>query len=156
MICDSTKTWHSPAVSLAVLTDTMNFWGTNSLQTILLQRLMDYTPAQAGYADLAWRPGDGVDDPWAGRLADKIDRRYVVLGWIDDVRWPRTGFPSSRLSTLDGLGIWMIAGRYITIGSFSRPVNAASMMLLLPDKVRMGAGLVTLCSRASAGLWVWP
>src|SRR5262245_21229374 len=40
------------AVSLAVLLNAMNFWGTNFLQTILLQRLMDYTPAQAGYAVL--------------------------------------------------------------------------------------------------------
>jgi len=63
------------AVSLAVLLNAMNFWGTNFLQTILLQRLMDYTPAQAGYAVLPGALGMALTTPWAGSLADKIDRR---------------------------------------------------------------------------------
>src|SRR6266545_1216420 len=35
--------------SLVIFINSMTFWGTNFLQTILMQRLLDYTPAQVGY-----------------------------------------------------------------------------------------------------------
>ena len=47
--------------------------------------------------------------------------------------------------------IWMIAGRYITIGFIFTPINAASMMLLPPDKVRMGAGLINIMQQGIGG-----
>ena len=36
-------------ISLATLVNSMTFWGTGFLQTLLLQRLLDYTPALAGF-----------------------------------------------------------------------------------------------------------
>src|SRR5262249_34999257 len=47
--------------------------------------------------------------------------------------------------------IWMIVGRYITIGFIFTPINAASMMLLPPDKVRMGAGLINIMQQGIGG-----
>src|SRR2546427_7760157 len=47
--------------------------------------------------------------------------------------------------------IWMIAGRYMTIGFIFTPINAASMMLLPPDKVRMGAGLINIMQQGIGG-----
>ena len=66
----------------AVLLNAMNFWASNFMQTILMQRLMDYTPAQAGFAVLPGALSMAFTTSWAGRLADKIDRRYVVLGGL--------------------------------------------------------------------------
>ncbi len=58
----------------------MTFWGTGFLQTILLQRLLDYTPAQAGFIVM---PGAFVLAMMmlvSGRLTDVVDRRYIVWG----------------------------------------------------------------------------
>lgn len=129
----------------------MNFWGTNFLQTILLQRLMDYTPAQAGYAVLPGAVGMALTTPWAGRLADKIDRRYVVLGGLTMFALASYWFSFITLERSMDWVIWMIAGRYITIGFIFTPINAASMMLLPPDKVRMGAGLINIMQQGIGG-----
>ncbi len=139
------------AVSLAVLLNAMNFWGTNFLQTILLQRLMDYTPAQAGYAVLPGALGMALTTPWAGRLADKIDRRYVVLGGLTMFALASYWFSFITLDRSMDWVIWMIVGRYITIGFIFTPINAASMMLLPPDKVRMGAGLINIMQQGIGG-----
>ncbi len=129
----------------------MNFWGTNFLQTILLQRLMDYTPAQAGYAVLPGALGMALTTPWAGRLADKIDRRYVVLGGLTMFTLASYWFSFITLDRSMDWVIWMIVGRYMTIGFIFTPINAASMMLLPPDKVRMGAGLINIMQQGIGG-----
>ena len=139
------------AVSLAVLLNAMNFWGTSFLQTILLQRFMDYTPAQAGYAVLPGALGMALTTPWAGRLADKIDRRYVVLGGLTMFALASYWFSFITLEHSMNWVIWMIVGRYITIGFIFTPINAASMMLLPPDKVRMGAGLINIMQQGIGG-----
>jgi MFS transporter, DHA2 family, multidrug resistance protein len=45
----------------------------------------------------------------------------------------------------------MIVGRYITIGFIFTPMNAVSIMVLPPDKVRMGSGLVNLVQQGLGG-----
>ena len=47
--------------------------------------------------------------------------------------------------------IWMIVGRYGTIGCIFTPINAASLMPLPPDKVRMGAGLINIMQQRIGG-----
>jgi hypothetical protein len=47
--------------------------------------------------------------------------------------------------------IWILVGRYITIGCIFTPMPAVSMMLLPSDKVRMGAGLITIRQQGSGG-----
>jgi len=47
--------------------------------------------------------------------------------------------------------IWMIVGRYVTIGFICMSMHAASMMLLPPDKARMGAGLMNIMQQGSGG-----
>ena len=43
-------------ISLAIFLNSMTFWGTGFLQTILLQRLLDYTPALAGFVGVSMAP----------------------------------------------------------------------------------------------------
>jgi len=45
----------------------------------------------------------------------------------------------------------MIAARYVTIGFVFTPMNAASTLLLPPDKVRMGAGLISIMQHGIGG-----
>lgn len=125
--------------------------GTNFLQTILLQRLMDYTPAQAGYAVLPGALAMALTTPWAGRLSDKIDRRYVVCGGLTLFALASYWFSFVTLERSLGWMMGMIIGRYVTIGFIFTPMNAASMMLLPPEKARMGAGLLNLMQQSLGG-----
>ena len=79
---------------------------------------MDYTPAQAGYAVLPGALGMALTTPWAGRLADKIDRRYVVLGGLTMFALASYWFSFITLDRSMDWVIWMIVGRYITIGFY--------------------------------------
>lgn len=139
------------AVSLAVLITAMNFWGTNLLQTVLLQRLMDYTPAQAGFAILPGALTMAITTLGAGRLADKIDRRYLILFGLAMFAFASYLFSFLSLERPMSWVMWMIVGRYLTIGFIFTPMNAASMMLLPPDKVRMGSGMINLLQQGLGG-----
>src|SRR5215470_16996540 len=112
---------------------------------------MDYTPAQAGYAVLPGALGMALTTPWAGRLADKVDRRYVILGGLAMFALTSYWFSFITLERSMDWMIWMIVGRYVTIGFIFTPINAASMMLLPPDKVRMGAGLINIMQQRIGG-----
>jgi len=139
------------AVSIAGLGVAMAFWGTGFLQTILLQRLMGYTPAQAGLVQLPGALSMGISTLIAGRLADKFDRRYIV--WTGLALFALASYSFSFL-TLDqpiGWVTWMIMVRYVTIGFVFTPMNAASMVLLPPEKVRMGSGILTLIQHGVGG-----
>jgi EmrB/QacA subfamily drug resistance transporter len=138
-------------VSLAILLNAMNFWSTNFLQTILLQRLMDYTPAQAGYVMMPGALMTAFTTLWAGRLADKLDRRCVVLFGLGLFALASYWFSFLSLEHPMSWVMWMIIGRYVSIGFIFTPMNAASMMLLPLDKVRMGAGLINLLQQGIGG-----
>jgi DHA2 family multidrug resistance protein len=138
-------------VSVAILINAMNFWGTNFLQTILVQRLLDYTPAQAGYVVLPGALIMACTTLGAGRLVDKIDRRIIILFGLGLFAWASYRFSFLTLDRPMSWIIWMIIGRYVTIGFIFTPMNAASLMLLPPDKVRMGSGLINLLQQGIGG-----
>ena len=133
------------AASLVILfVTTLMFSGTNFLQVFLLQRLFDYTPAQAGRIILPGALTLAVTMVCAGRLIDTIDRRLVV--WVGLGLFALTFYAFSFLTLERSTSwmIWMIAARYLTIGFISVPMTATSLAVLLPEQVRMGAGLVSL------------
>jgi DHA2 family multidrug resistance protein len=138
-------------VSIAILINAMNFWGTNFLQTILLQRLMDYTPAQAGYVVLPGALIMAFTTLGAGQLVDKIDRRLIILFGLGLFAFASYLFSFLSLDQPTSWVIWMIIGRYVTIGFIFTPMNASSLMLLPPDKVRMGSGLINLLQQGIGG-----
>ncbi|GIX49272.1 MAG: EmrB/QacA family drug resistance transporter [Candidatus Tectimicrobiota bacterium] len=139
------------AVSLLILINAMSFWGTNFLQTILLQRLLDYTPAQAGYVILPGALSMMVTTLVAGRLVDKLDRRLIVLVGLTCFALASYWFSFLTLERPMSWITWMIVGRYLTIGLIFTPMNAASLMLLPPEKVRMGSGLINLLQQGIGG-----
>ncbi len=139
------------AVSLAVFLMSLGFWGTGFLQTFLLQRLLDYTPAQAGYVILPGALAMACMTIVSGRLVDKVDRRYVVWGGLVMFILACYWFSFLSLDRPMSWMIWMIVARYITIGLIFTPMNAVSMMVLTPDKVRMGSGLINLTQQGLGG-----
>jgi Na+/melibiose symporter-like transporter len=143
------------AVSLAVLLNAMNFCGTNFLQTILLQRLMDYTPAQAGYAVLPGALGMALTTPWAGRLADKIDRRYVVLGGLTMFALASYWFLLHHARPLDGLGD-LDDCRTLYYYWFYLHAHQCRFHDAVAPRCAWAPDSLILCNRGSAGPLVWP
>jgi DHA2 family multidrug resistance protein len=139
------------AVSLVLFITAMTFWGTSFLQTFLMQQLLDYTPAQAGYAILPGALAMAVTTLLAGRLVDKVDRRYVVWCGLGMFTLASYWFSFLNLERPMSWMIWMIMARYVTIGFIFTPMNAVSLMVLPPDQVRMGSGLTNLMQQGLGG-----
>ena len=139
------------AASIFLLITAMSFWGTSFLQTFLLQDLLDYTPAQAGFVILPGALTMAATTLLAGRLVDKIDRRIVIWGGLAAFAYASYLFSFLTLDQPVSWMVWMIVGRYVTIGFIFTPMNAVSMMVLPPDKVRMGSGLVNLVQQGLGG-----
>lgn len=138
-------------ISVAILINSMTFWGTGFLQTILLQRLLDYTPAQAGYIVLPGALVLALMMLTAGRLADSLDRRYIVWGGLGIFALGSYWFSWLTLDRPMSWIITMIAWRYAAIPFIFTPLNATSLLLLPPDKVRMGSGLINILQQGMGG-----
>lgn len=137
--------------SLIVFINSMCFWGTNFLQTILMQRLLDYTPAQVGYVMFPGAMALACTMIWAGRLADQFDRRLLALGGLSAFALASYWFSFLTLEQPMSWVTWMIAARYLSVGFVFTPINTASLMLLSKDHMRMGSGLLNLVQQGLGG-----
>jgi DHA2 family multidrug resistance protein len=138
-------------VSVVILVNAVNFWASNFMQTILMQRTMDYTPAQAGFATLPGAFVMAFTTLGAGRLADLLDRRLIVLFGLGLFALSCYWFSYVTIETPMSLIIWMIVGRYFSIAFVYTPMNAAALMTLPPDRVRMGSGLINIMQQGIGG-----
>jgi DHA2 family multidrug resistance protein len=132
------------AVSGIIILFFMTFAASTFLLVILMQRLLEYTPAQAG---LALLPGSlvlALSFPLAGRVADRCDRRVIMLCALSIFAL------SSYLSTFLSLEwplswiVWLVVLRFSCGGFVYAPMMAAALAQLPPEKVRMGAGMLNL------------
>jgi len=122
----------------------MNFAASTFLLVILMQRLLEYTPAQAG---LALLPGSlvlALSFPIAGRVADQCDRRVIMLSGLSV--FALSSYLSSFLSLEWPLSwiLWLVVLRFSSGGFVYAPMMAAALSQLSPEKVRMGSGLLNL------------
>jgi DHA2 family multidrug resistance protein len=138
-------------VSVIILINAVNFWASNFMQTILMQRTMDYTPAQAGFATLPGAFVMAFTTLAAGRLADVVDRRLIVLFGLGLFGLSCYWFSYVSLETPMHIIIWMIVGRYFSIAFVYTPMNAAALMTLPADRVRMGSGLINIMQQGIGG-----
>ena len=132
------------AALLVVLVIFMAFYSNIFLQAFMLQRLFDYTPAQAGRFILPGALCLALVVVAVGRLTDVVDRRLVILSGL--VLFALACYGSSFLTLERPVNwvVWMIVARYFTLGLVYAPIVGASLSALPPEQVRMGAGLVTL------------
>jgi MFS transporter, DHA2 family, multidrug resistance protein len=138
-------------VSVVILINAVNFWASNFMQTLLMQRTLDYTPAQAGFVMLPGAFIMAFTTLGAGRLADIVDRRLIVLFGLGLFALSCYWFSYVTLDTPMQVIIWMIVGRYFSIAFVFTPMNAASLMTLPADRVRMGLGLINIMQQGLGG-----
>ena len=137
--------------SLIIFINALGFWGSSFLQTILMQRLLDYTPAQVGHVIFPGAMALACTMIWAGRLADRFDRRFLALGGLGAFALASYCFSFLTLEQSVNWVTWMIAARYLSIGFIFTPITTAALMLLPRDKVRMGSGLLNLVQHGLGG-----
>jgi DHA2 family multidrug resistance protein len=138
-------------VSVVILINAVNFWASNFMQTLLMQRTLDYTPAQAGFVMLPGAFIMAFTTLGAGRLADIVDRRLIVLFGLGLFALSCSWFSYVTLDTPMQVIIWMIVGRYFSIDFVFTPMNATSLMTLPADQVRMGSGLINIMQQGLGG-----
>jgi MFS transporter, DHA2 family, multidrug resistance protein len=132
------------AVSAILLLFFMTFTASTFLLVILLQRLLEYSPAQAG---LVLLPGSlvlALSFPLAGRVADRCDHRVIMLCALSV--FALSSYLSSFLSLEWPLSwmVWLVVLRFGSGGFVYAPMMAAALSQLPPQKVRVGSGLLNL------------
>ena len=132
------------AALMAVVVIFMAFYSNIFLQAYMLQRLFDYTPAQAGRLILPGALALAAVMVAAGRLTDAVDRRLVILSGLGlfalschASSWVTLDRPADWL-------VWTIMARYVALGLTYAPIVGATLSALPPEQVRMGSGLVSL------------
>jgi MFS transporter, DHA2 family, multidrug resistance protein len=138
-------------VSVVILINAVNFWASNFMQTLLMQRALDYTPAQAGFATLPGAFLMAFSTLGAGRLVDLLDRRLIILFGLGLFALSCYWFSYVSLETPMYVIIWMIVARYFSIAFVFTPMNAAALTAIPAEKVRMGSGLINIMQQGLGG-----
>ena len=122
----------------------MAFTGSTFLQVLLIQRLLGYTPAQAGLVLLPGALALSLSFPLAGLLTDRYPRRRLMLGALSLTTLASYLFTFVTLERSLSWLIGLVLLRY-SCGSFVYvPLLASALTHLPPDKVRLGSGLLNL------------
>ncbi len=139
------------AVSVLVLIFFMNFTVSLFLQTILLQRLLDYSPALAGYVLLPGAMCVAAAFPIAGRLADLLDRRLIMFCALSVFALASYKFTGLSLERPISWMMWLAGIRFIAGAFFFTSATATALSRLPPEQVRMGSGLLNLMQNGLGG-----
>jgi DHA2 family multidrug resistance protein len=132
------------AVSVLILMFFMTFTASTFMQVILMQRLLEYTPAQAGLVLLPGSLALSLGFPLAGRVADRFDHRVIMLCALSVYALSSYLFTFLSLEWPLRWIVWLVMLRF-SCGSFVyAPMTATALSQLAPEKVRMGSGLINL------------
>ncbi len=130
--------------SLLILLFFMAFTASTFMQVILMQRLLDYTPVQAG---LVLMPGSlalSLGFPLAGRIADTWDRRLIIFSAFSVFALASYLFTFLSLDWSLRWIVGLVVLRFSCGGFIYAPLTAIALSQLPQAQVRMGSGLVNL------------
>jgi DHA2 family multidrug resistance protein-like MFS transporter len=121
------------AASVVILMFFMVFTASTFMQVILMQRLLDYTPAQTGLVLLPGSLALSFGFPLAGRVADRFDRRAIMLGALSIFALSSYLFTFLSLEWPLSWIVWLVMLRF-SCGSFVyAPLTATALSQLAPD-----------------------
>ena len=127
--------------SVVTLLNSFTNFGVNFVLTLFLQRSLTFTPLQAGQIRLPSAVLWGVTSLFAGRLADTMDRRWLIISGSLMLAVVFSLFATINVWT----SVWAIVGlmmiRSLARGFIQPPIVTFMMSTLPDDQVRMGAGL---------------
>lgn len=129
------------AASVIFFISTMGEFASSFLITLFLQRVLTLTPYQAGQMLLPGALAWGLSNLISGRLADKVNNRFLV-----SVALLMIGLAFYRFAALDKFSPTNVILSLFVVQSFARgmlqsPLINVLMLVLPSDKVVMGSGL---------------
>lgn len=130
--------------SLVVFINTVSFMATNFVVTLFLQMHLDYSPLQAAWMLLPAAIVIGVMSVVAGRLADLIPAKILVIFGLGLVAWCLMQYATiTAWTSLGMLTFWLTARGFARAFTIA-PLSAVSLATLPETEVRMGSGLLSL------------
>ncbi|ETX08403.1 MAG: hypothetical protein ETSY2_05650 [Candidatus Entotheonella gemina] len=147
--------------SVVTFFNSLTNFGMNFIMTLFLQRAIGYNAQQAGEILLPSALMWGVTSLFSGRLADKMEPRWLILG--GSVMLALVFYTFVTISVWSGMGfiIVLMILRSLARGLIQSPIMTLVMSSLPDDHVRLGAGLRGLLNSlggtfgvALAGYWL--
>ena len=129
---------------LIAFLSTMEFRGTNFLLPIMLQRIFNYTPFQAGLFFLPPALIMGVVSIAAGRLSDKIQPQFLLIVGLLVLSFVSLQFCDIDAWTTGGMLLGLFIMRRCAQAFCHSPLTLASLRHISEDQVRMASGLFNL------------
>lgn len=147
--------------SVVTFFNSLTNFGMNFIMTLFLQRAMGYSAQQAGEILLPSALMWGLTSLFSGRLADRMEPRWLILG--GSVILALVFYTFVTINVWSGMGfiIFLMILRSLARGLIQSPIVALVMSSLPEDQVRLGAGLRGLLNSlggtfgvALAGYWL--
>jgi DHA2 family multidrug resistance protein len=124
--------------------NTMEFRGTNFLLPIMLQRIYHYTPFQAGLFFLPSALMMGVTSIVAGRLADIIQPKLLLIMGLLGLTFVSFQFCGLDAWATTGLLLGLVVLRRGAQAFCHSPLSSSTLRGVPEDEVRMASGLFNL------------
>ncbi|RMF90262.1 MAG: DHA2 family efflux MFS transporter permease subunit [Nitrospinota bacterium] len=129
---------------LVVAISTTVFRGTGLLTIIFLQQVLRFTPSDVGWALLAGSIAYGIAVLVAGRLADRINPRLLVITGLGIFSTAFFWFAGVNEVVATPVLIFFLSLRLVSFGVTGSPNNLSAMRGLPEEHVVMGSGLLSL------------
>ncbi len=111
---------------------------------IMLQRLLGLSPLRAGLilipGALAW----GVVGPIGGKLSDRIDARWILLGSFGATIWTLIQVATVSLDSTSAALSWRVTWLFGAMALSFTPIVVVGMRTVPAPSLRMGMGMLNL------------
>ncbi|MBI4640827.1 MAG: DHA2 family efflux MFS transporter permease subunit, partial [Candidatus Tectomicrobia bacterium] len=122
----------------------LEFMGMNFLVSIFIQRVLGYTPYQAGILMLPSAIVSSFTGLIAGRLSDKIDSRLLVIAGLGLTSLALYRFSFVTVWTTTAMIVMLLTAKAGSRAFLMTPISNAALRVLPPEKVTMGSGFLSV------------
>jgi DHA2 family multidrug resistance protein len=129
---------------LVVFLSTTAFRGTGVMSIVYMQHVLDLTPLDVGWLQLAGNLAYGVAVVLAGRLADKLAPNLIVLAGLGLLALGFFTFAQINETVTAGTLILLLACRLGSYGILGSPNNLSAMRAVPDTQIVMASGLFSL------------
>ena len=141
------RLFRQPAYGLMCLITCSNIMGLMGgffLVPLMLQRLLGFTPLQAGLVLIPGAIAWGIAGLLGGKLSDLLDARIVIVAGFALTAWALSHFATITLDTPASTLLLLATGLFCTSAVAFSPITVVSMRTIPESALRMGMGMMNL------------
>jgi DHA2 family multidrug resistance protein len=114
------------------------------LTPLMLQRLLGFSPAQAGLMLIPGAVAWGVIGPLGGKLSDVLDARLIVGGGFVLTIWTLLHFAAVTMNTPAATLVMLTTAMFCSTAVLFTPITVVGMRTVPVSSLRMGMGMINL------------